>query len=112
MDIDELDELEPSRPQLTIPLASGDAAVIRKLSKDDAEENLGMKVQPDSFNKRHLATLKDKVETWTSKVDGNQLPARAMWQSYTQQLWSSMKYMLGACSATLERWKSWRTVWA
>ena len=83
MDTDDLDELEPPRPQLTIPLPSGDTAVIRKLSKDDAEENLGMKVQPDGSNKRHLATLKDQVETWTPKVDGSQFPARAVWQSYT-----------------------------
>ena len=71
MDADELDDLEPPRPQLTIPLASEDTAVIRKLSNDDAEENLWMKVQPGGCNKRHLATLKDKVETWTSKVDGS-----------------------------------------
>ena len=102
MDAEESDELEPPRPRLTIPLASGDAAAIKKLSNNDAEENLGMKVQPDGCNIRHLAALKDKVETWTSKVDGSQLPARAVWQSYTQQLWSSMKYGLGACSALLE----------
>ena len=59
-------------------------------------------MQPDGCNKRHLSALKDKVETWTSKVDVIQLPARAVWQSYTQQLWSSMKYRLNACSATLE----------
>ena len=88
MDGEELDELEPPRSQLTIPLASGGTAAIKKLSNDDAEENMGMKVQPDGCNIRirHLAALKDKVETWTSKVDGSQLPARAVWQNYTQQL--------------------------
>ena len=86
MDAEELDELKPPRPRLIIPLASGDAAAIKKLSNDDAEENLGMKVQPDGCNISHLSILKDKIETWTLKVDGSQLPARAMWQSYTQQL--------------------------
>ena len=70
-DASELDELEPSRPELTIPLANGDAAAIKKLSNDDAEENLEMKVQPDGCNIRHLAALKDKVETWTPKVGGS-----------------------------------------
>ena len=84
MDAEELEELEPPKSQLTVPLASGDAAVIKKLSNDDAKENLGMKVQPNGCNIRHLEALKDKVETWTSKVDSSQLPARAVWQSYTQ----------------------------
>ena len=102
MNAEELDELEPPRPRLTIPLASGDPAAKKKLSNNAAEENLGMKVQLDGCNIRHLAALKDKVETWTSKVNGSQLPTRAAWQSYTQQLWSSMKYGLGACSASLK----------
>ena len=63
MNANELDELEPSGPELTIPLANGDATAIKKLSNNDKEENLGMKVQPDGCNKRHLSALKDKVET-------------------------------------------------
>ena len=102
MDSKELEELKPPIPQLTVPLASRDADVIKKLSNDDAEENLGMKVQPDGCNIRHLEALKDKVETWMSKVDVSQLPARAVWQSYPQQLWTSIKYGLGAYSESLE----------
>ena len=101
MDEDELDELDPPGTGLTVPQAGGDAATIKRLSNDDAEENLGMKVQPDGCNQRHLANLKNKVEEWTSKVDGSQLPARSVWLSYTQQLWTSMKYGLGACTASL-----------
>ena len=71
MDAEDLEEIEPPKSQLTVLLASGDADVIKKLSNDGAEENLGMKVQPDGCNIRHLAALKDKVETWTSKVDGS-----------------------------------------
>ena len=76
MDVEELEELEPPKPRLTVPLASGDAAVIKKLSNNDTEENPGMKVPPNGCNIRHLKVLKDKVETWTSKVDSSQLPAR------------------------------------
>ena len=79
MGAEKLEEPEPPKPQLTVPLASRDAAVIKKLSNDDAEENLGMKVQPDGCNIRHLAALKDKVENWTSKVDGSQFLVRAVW---------------------------------
>ena len=74
MDAEELNELEPPRPQLTIPLASRDATAIKKLSNHDAEENLGMKMQPDGCSIRHLGT-----EAWTSKVDSSELPARAVW---------------------------------
>ena len=75
--------------------------MVKKLSSNGAEENLGMKVQPDGCNIRHLESLKNKIETWTSKV---QLLAKAVWQSntQTQQLWTSMKYGLSACSAPLE----------
>ena len=86
MDVNELDKLEPPGPEVTMPLTNGDATAIKKLSTNNSEGNLGVKVQPDGCNKRHLSALKDKVEMWTSKVDGSQLPARAMWQSYTQQL--------------------------
>ena len=101
MDDNEHDDLDPPGSGLTILLVDGDVAVIKKLSNDDAKENLGMKVQPDGCNKSHLSTLKEKVEEWTSSVDKSQLPARAVWQSYTQPLWASMKYGLGACSSTL-----------
>ena len=62
LDAGELDNLEPPGPGLTIPLADGDMTAIKKLPNNDAEENLGMKVQPDGCNKRHLSTLKNKVE--------------------------------------------------
>ena len=57
------------RPGLKIPLANGDAAAVKKLSNNNAEENLGMKVQPDGCNKRHLAALKDKLEALDVKVE-------------------------------------------
>ena len=46
VDAEELGELEPPTPQLTVPRPR----VIKKLSNDYAEENLGMKVQPDGCN--------------------------------------------------------------
>ena len=79
IDTKELEEPNAPKPQLTVLLASGNAAATKKLSNDDAEENLGMKVQPNGCNIRHLEALKDKVETWMSKVDSSQLPARAVW---------------------------------
>ena len=42
------------------------------------------------------------MEEWAGKVKTDHLPARALWQSYTQQLWSSMKCGLGVSVATLE----------
>ena len=92
---------EPNEPgrdgeDLTVPLAGGDAAVIKKLSNEEAEENLGRIVQPDGRTDKHMAALKNKIKEWTTNVCGSQLPARAVWQSYTQQLWANVKYGLGA----------------
>ena len=74
----ELDELEQEGEELTISLAGGDAAAIRKLSSGDTEENLGRTVQPDGCADKHIAALKDKMEEWTTKVCGSQLTARAV----------------------------------
>ena len=67
-------------------MVNGDVAVIIRSSNSNAKENLGMKVQPDRFTKRHMSTLKEKVEEWTTSIDRSQLPTRAVWQSETQQL--------------------------
>ena len=42
------------------------------------------------------------MEDWTNRAKTGHLPARGVWQSYSQQLWSSTKYGLGACAATLK----------
>ena len=41
MDVDELDKLEPPGPQLTIPLANGDAVAIKKLSNVTRKKTWG-----------------------------------------------------------------------
>ena len=62
---EELGELEPPVQRLAVPLVNGDAAAIKTLSNSNTEENLGMKVQPDYCNKRHMFMLKEKAEEWT-----------------------------------------------
>ena len=49
-----------------------------------------------------MEVKKEQVEEWTSKVKTGHLPARSVWKSYHQQLWSSLKYGLGACAAPMK----------
>ena len=63
-------------------------------------------MQPDEECVLQLKERKEKVEVWTSKAKTGHLPVRAVWQSYTQEFWSSMKYGLGACKATLKELES------
>ena len=46
--------------------------------------------------------MRNQMETWTKKVKNGTLPTRSVWTSYMHQLWSGMKYGLGASSATMK----------
>ena len=58
----ELDVIGQEGEDLTVPLAGGDAAVIKKLSNEEAEESFGQIVQPDGRTDKHMAALKNKME--------------------------------------------------
>ena len=85
MNEDELDDLDPVDTPFTVPLIGGNAAAIKRLANDKSVENLGLRVQPDGKCASQLKEHKEKVEVWTSKAKTGHLPARAVWQSYTQQ---------------------------
>ena len=59
-------------------------------------------MQPDGKCASQLEERKDRVEDLRNRAKTGHLPGRAMWQSYSQKLWSRMKYGLGACAATLK----------
>ena len=96
------DDQEQTEATITVPLINGDAAAIKRLTAQESEKNLGLRVQPDGDCATQLKAKKEQVEDWTTRVKTGHLPARAVWQSYSQQLWSSLKYGLGTCSASLE----------
>ena len=101
MNEDELDELDVTDAPFTVPLIGGDAATINRLANDESVTNLGLRVQPEGKCMSQLEERKGKVEDWTNRAKTGHLPARGVWQSYSQQFWSSMKYGLGACCGTL-----------
>ena len=101
MNKDKMDNLDPGDMPVTVPLVR-DAAAIKQLANNKYKENLGLKVQPGGKCAFQLKGCKEKVEDWTGKAKTSHLPARAVWQSYTQKMWSSMKYGLAACAATLK----------
>ena len=68
--------------------------------------NLGLQVQPDGKCMLQLEERKGKMEDWTNRAKTGHLPARGVWQSYSQQLWSSTKYGLGACTVTMKELES------
>ena len=96
------EDYKQTKATITVPLINGDAAAIKRLTAQESEKNLGLRVQPDGDCATQLKVKKEQVENWTTRVKTGHLPARAVWQSYSQQLWSSLKYGLGACSVTLE----------
>ena len=87
---------------MTVPQASGDAAVIEQLMSSEAEKNLGLFVRPDGVNEPHLKQVRDKIEEWTSLINEGHLPTRSVWTSYKFQLWASVKYSLGASLASIK----------
>ena len=116
MSEDELDTMPPFRQdeatadtdqdvldsEVTVPLIGGDQAAIKRLTTAECEKDLGLRVRPDGDCSTQLGVIQEKVEAWSGRIKAGCLPARAVWMSYTQQLWSSIKYGLGACSASLE----------
>ena len=86
MDEDKLDSLDGTDTPFTVPLIGGDAATIKRLANDESVTNLGLRVQPDGKCMSQLEERKGKVEDLTNRAKTGHLPARGVWQSYSQQL--------------------------
>ena len=99
---EELEDRTLNDLQLTVPQASGEAAVIEQLTHSKAVENLGLFVRPDGKNEPHLEQVRQRVEEWTALIKEGDLPTRSVWMSYRLQLWAGVKYGLGVLSATME----------
>ena len=97
-----MDDMDPVITPFMVPPTNGDAATIEYLANNKSKKNLGLRVQPGGQCTLQLGKRKENVEEWAGKVKTGHLPTRAVWQSYTQQLWSNMKYGLGACTVTLK----------
>ena len=85
-----------------VPIVNGDITAINRLKSSEAVKNLGLFARPDGNNSPHMEQMRTRMETWTTKVKNDTLPTRSVWTSYTHQLWSGMKYGLGASSATMK----------
>ena len=97
----ELGDMDPVVTSFTVPLINGETATIKRLTNKKIVKNLGLQVRPVRQSALQLGEHNDKWKNGPENSKKGYLPARAMWQSYIQQLWSSMKYGLWACSATL-----------
>ena len=101
-DDDELEDRTLNELRLTVPQASGEAAVIEQLTHSEAVENLGLFVRPDGVNEPHLKQVRQRVEELTALINEGDLPTRSVWMSYRLQLWAGIKYGLGALSASMK----------
>ena len=102
-DVEETEMLDSKLEDVTItvPTNSSDAEAIKRLKSSEAVENLGLFSRPDGNNLPHIQQLQGRVSEWTTLVKQGHLPTRSVWASYTHQLWSGLKYGLGASSAPL-----------
>ena len=94
---DEIDELH-----LTVPQTNGTDAPIDQLQSCQATKNLGLYAPPDGNTEPQFQALRDRVDEWTNNVANSGLPTRSVWKSYKYQLWSGMKYGIGASPATMK----------
>ena len=78
---------------------------IEQLMHSEAVENLGLFTRPDGVNEPHLNQVREKIEKWTEQIKNGDLPTRSVWKSYQLQLWASIKYGLGASSASMKELK-------
>ena len=63
---------------ITVPLIGGDAAAIKRLTAQESEKNLGLRVQPDGDCATQLNVKKEQVEDWTARIKTGHLPARTV----------------------------------
>ncbi|KAK1748959.1 hypothetical protein QTG54_000898 [Skeletonema marinoi] len=96
---DELEELEDW--SFSVPQADSEAAQIKRLRSDQAVENLGLFVRPDGSPEKQFEVMREKITTWSGQIKNGVIPTRSVWMSYTHQLWSGLRYGLGACSASM-----------
>ena len=65
-------------------------------------KNLGLYAPPDGSTEPQFSALRERVDEWTNNVANSGLPTRSVWKSYQFQLWSGMKYEIGATPATIK----------
>ena len=92
--------------QFEVPQGEGESAPIKRLPTNQAVENLGIFARPDGNPDAHFAHMREKMTDWTAKIKNGSIPTRSVWMSYTHQLWSGLRYGLGACSASLPALRS------
>ena len=64
--------------EVTVPLINGDVAAIKRLSAQESEKNLGLRVQPDGNCETQLKVKREQAEEWTGHVKTGNLPARTV----------------------------------
>ena len=87
---------------MKVPQLSGDAAVITQLQSCQAKKNLGLYAPPEGSSDPQFGAMRDRVDEWTNNIKNSDLPPRSVWLSYKSQLWSGLKYGLGALPAKLK----------
>lgn len=103
---EEEDHLNPidsiDHHRISVPQASGDAVVIEQLQLCQAMVNLGLLTPPEGSTGPQLSALRARTDDWINKVRNGNLPTRSTWMSYNCQLWSGLKYVIGASPAKLK----------
>ena len=88
--------------QMTILQATGDTAVIEQLQSCQAMKNLGLYALPEGGTEPQFSAARNRVDDWTINLKNSHLPTRSAWLSYNCQLWSGLKYGIGALPTKLE----------
>ena len=79
---------DPIEEYLTVPLPDGTAAGIRQVSVHVAMETLGMFTCTTGDCTTQLEKIQDRIATWTQRIRNGYLSQRAVWMSFTLQLFS------------------------
>ena len=72
--------------QMTIPQATGDAAVIEQLQLCQAMKNLGLYALPEGGTEPQFSAARNRVDNWTTNLRNSHLLTRSAWLSYNCQL--------------------------
>ena len=88
--------------ELCVPTVAGTHEPITLHDASEGTKSLGVYTALDGNSRAHLSYIQDKADTWTARISNGHLPVFFNWTSYVFQLWTSIRYGIGAIPADEE----------
>ena len=87
---------------LRVPTPDGYSDALDQHDVTHSKETLGLQSCPAGGSADQLVSLREKMESWSTKMTNGHLPSSLAWLSYRSQLWPGIRYGLGTLTNDME----------